>query len=1239
MALSGVALSNLTPCPELDFSGPSTSNKILSKYRFISSVSSKGKESAHQGRTTSTMKFPSYASRAFKDTKKQTRKPIDGATILKAVPQSSPTRTATRKFEAQITSDSPISPASASSAQGQPVAILELHSDDSSPQYAAVAFDERACANDENSQEPNPDFLGIWKDGTVQWAHDPFRSSVEINGAPRTEVADIDSDSIDVPVTLDPTLQKPSVRVSTPVKRDDSAPVVQATTNLLRAPGDSDSPENRPRSAQSFETVKQYRMSANNSTLRIDTLSLSPSGLPKPTCAPRLIGHITTVQAVDPPRQWTPATRSASSVETLDRDRMSSYSDTSSLSSVSMDSPGKTMPDCPTASTYSVVSPVVAGVFDEAPAQRKTSSPKKHLSPVDLNNKPLPPEPLEMAPAPLAVPIKSIPSPPRREDASPKSASTNSPGPRASNLGKLIKSSISPKNNGKYSTTDLDSIDRAFQQSSPVSKRDTALIEAEEALEEELSWISEVVPFSWDHLPDIPDSPTLPRYLLERTVAPSAIGSIDDPLQISRGPMLMKPSRAAPTPPSSSIPHTLRARATQAFNAVVNQVGAPRRRGSMPELSGMPSDGTGAEGEKDGTLQPPAGLSPGSSPASSRSLPSTPNLSREPGTDADSSVAQMDSYFDDASTKDDAEDYNDSPTLPDFGPTCRIPPVEYKRLSKSTPQIRIPTRKSAEVPIRRGRFGRAMIPSQVSLAVSDTPEMNIASMPQPPLSRTRSKGKKSEERLIAPRAAETVLFKILNSLDNLQDLFSAAVVSKGFYKTYKRHELSLMKNALRGMSPAAWELREMTPPFEDGNDLDDDRPSPEYTPSTYLQYYTRDLLIMVALKSLILDRCVGILRPDTVSALKGDGGERSLEIDDAFWRVWTFCRIFGSNKNREDDITGQVDWLRGGKLAHQKTCTSTLVMNDSTFGLGSVLVNPPDSFGHGNPGGLSPSQLWDMNEIWTCLGVLVQGLHGKTDMAREHGVFDKISVVDEAGGTEAAILGEYLSRDTYVQDARETNNLPEEWVCYLLTLGPSVILDLAAPSEQAGPQAFILAADFGLTDWEPCSEGGSRANFLKEAVTRAYQDQIVRTTHSRTASVRSTNDSIAASTTSEDTNLMTSHAEQLRGTRRADPLSPNITLTEERTTTKVSDVVRQIDAVASAAAHYHHHHLSDASTLPRMTLRHKQVDDPVDTAVWKLVGMGFPADKAKRALAETDTGENLDLKAAIDLCLMWTSAS
>ncbi len=175
--------------------------------------------------------------------------------------------------------------------------------------------------------------------------------------------------------------------------------------------------------------------------------------------------------------------------------------------------------------------------------------------------------------------------------------------------------------------------------------------------------------------------------------------------------------------------------------------------------------------------------------------------------------------------------------------------------------------------------------------MSEIPDM-YADLPSPGLTIRQSMTAEELERMISADAAEKVLLHILEKLDNLQDLFATATVSRGFYRTFKRHELSLMKNALYEMSPAAWELREMSPPYPGLESEDDTLPRLEYTPALYLQHYMRDMYTMIALKSMILIHCESFLRPDTITALAGGETARASQIDDAFWRVWTFCQIF-----------------------------------------------------------------------------------------------------------------------------------------------------------------------------------------------------------------------------------------------------------------------------------------------------------------------------------------------------------
>lgn len=263
---------------------------------------------------------------------------------------------------------------------------------------------------------------------------------------------------------------------------------------------------------------------------------------------------------------------------------------------------------------------------------------------------------------------------------------------------------------------------------------------------------------------------------------------------------------------------------------------------------------------------------------------------------------------------------------------------------------------------------------------------------------------------IPSEVAKSIFYQIMQKIDNLEDLFNLAVINKAFYCVFREHSLTLIKDTLFRMSPAAWELREICPPWEtEGDEAGDiDMPVPEYTPNLYIQHYTRDLYTMVVLKSLILVRCESFLRPDTARALAGLDEARCAEVDEAFWRVWTFCKLFGCGKEREDDITAQADWLNGGRLAEAES-RGTGIVTQYPVGVHSVLFNAPPAFSKGNHGGLSSTELYDMMEIWTCLGVLLQVFHGKCKEARDFGVFDGLEGRSGDVAREESLIGKQLS--------------------------------------------------------------------------------------------------------------------------------------------------------------------------------------------------------------------------------------
>ncbi|KKY13832.1 putative f-box domain protein [Diplodia seriata] len=334
-------------------------------------------------------------------------------------------------------------------------------------------------------------------------------------------------------------------------------------------------------------------------------------------------------------------------------------------------------------------------------------------------------------------------------------------------------------------------------------------------------------------------------------------------------------------------------------------------------------------------------------------------------------------------------------------------------------------------------------------------------------------------RVIAPDAAEVVILSIYERVHCLDDLFSLARVNRGFYRVFKRHELRLMRSALQNECAPAWEHRESSPPYPyEGAEqqylqvpnLDSALPEPEHTATTYFRHHMRDTHIITALKSLVLTRCQSFLRPETVMALASRDAARAARIDRAFWRIWTFCTIFGYGKGREDDIVGQMDWLRGGPLVHQTSIRATIMTSDS-FDASGALLNAPEHFAKGNgPKGLSAEELYDMTEIWTCMGVLVSALEGRTEQAREFGVYE---VTDVRGG-----------------DIDGEEKMLQEWLYYLSTLGLSVVLEVAAVSTKTDSSAFMLALENGWMNWVPPQHDGSRRAFLKEAVARVYEEKI-----------------------------------------------------------------------------------------------------------------------------------------------------
>ncbi|KAE9990721.1 hypothetical protein EG327_001013 [Venturia inaequalis] len=320
-------------------------------------------------------------------------------------------------------------------------------------------------------------------------------------------------------------------------------------------------------------------------------------------------------------------------------------------------------------------------------------------------------------------------------------------------------------------------------------------------------------------------------------------------------------------------------------------------------------------------------------------------------------------------------------------------------------------------------------------------------------------------------AAETVVLHILNGVQSMQDLFNTAVITKGFYKVFKAHEMESIRQVLRTQNPAAWEYLEICQPLEKEDDnLYSAAPFEEYTPTTYIQKFKADHLVISSLKNIISRSCQSLLRRETMAESFTDSPFTcSSRMDQALWRIWSFCKIFGCGKGREDDLIAQMDWLRGGILAHQDSCSSTISTSDSLY-ISSVLLIAPDHFGKGNHGGLNAEELYDILEMLDCLNTLAGSPLGETELARRFGVFDNTNI--EGGDID----GEEV--------------MLEEWTHYILTLGLQPILELATQMKNEPVFAFSSAQANGWTKWTPPAIRGARKNFLHEAVSRLYEEKI-----------------------------------------------------------------------------------------------------------------------------------------------------
>ncbi|GAB1197426.1 hypothetical protein APSETT444_006719 [Aspergillus pseudonomiae] len=722
------------------------------------------------------------------------------------------------------------------------------------------------------------------------------------------------------------------------------------------------------------------------------------------------------------------------------------------------------------------------------------------------------------------------------------------------------------------------------------------------------------------------DSPTVPLHLL------------NEPLQISRGKMEMIPSRPAPQPPTDMRPKRKvearedeRARKNKgAFNFHLS--GFSRKYSHLHTRSWSSPNMRSEAGSSAVRIPEDSDCKERKSKDDMAGLPSFPNPNQilEPLSQSIERELRM-----------------QLPRLQVKGTKTACSPIQEIEPSTEKEAIQRPEKveasqreNSPDQVIFKEKFFVSKSKITVSVSNNVSHQMEIAELPEMVYELDGGAPEPHRKPTISDylptlhmpgNLPDKVVLAFLREVGSLDDLFRLAIISRQFYRVFKDHELELIKGAVFTMSPPAWELREMSPPWSTEWQIlvDPDSPVPEYTPALYLQRYAQDIYTLAQLKLLILTRCETFLRQETIRGLTGKDDACAKEIDDALWRIWTFCRIFGSGKSREGDIVGQVDWLNGGAMAVSGRKHGATASVTEPFGMYDILFEPPTGFGHGNKGGLSNDQLYYMTEMWTCLGVLLQPIHGRCKEAREAGIFAGHRVTEQDTARAAAVL----------------------------------VLNMASTGPGGCAATLRRAQSIGLTKWESSESGVSRSAFLKEAVSKVYRSRCEspcqwspRTSEDSSPSSNDTSSPASANARAAQLQLenerrrQAAYADQLRTQPRRPMNAGPHSFSDERPISKYSFIMSRLEGVpyeqrppmpapptmASYVAYCGPSSSQYAvkSRPPLAPYQQPQVRDPVDQAIDMMVReLGFQEEDAKWALKVTDSGEGINANAAVSLLM------
>lgn len=464
---------------------------------------------------------------------------------------------------------------------------------------------------------------------------------------------------------------------------------------------------------------------------------------------------------------------------------------------------------------------------------------------------------------------------------------------------------------------------------------------------------------------------------------------------------------------------------------------------------------------------------------------------------------------------------------------------------------------------------------------------------------------------------EAVCSRILAFATSFEDLRTFSMVNKTTRKCFEGNKLQLLKSVLFNVSPPAWELRELSP-FPFGNFMQTDfLDDTEISPSAYISCVLHDQAVVNELKAIIVTKCQSLVRPETISSLMTGGCTR---FEDAIYRIWSFCKMFGCDRGRENDTKGQVDWLKGGILAHQKGCAATLSFSPD-IEIDGILLNAPEHFAGGNGTGLSAEQLYDMLEIWICLYALMQPYEGETAKAHSCGLFRPI--------------GEHIGNPA-VQ-----SRVIEEWISYILSLGPSVVLELARFDDASAGFDFAHLNDW--TDWTPPHSGMTRQRFFREPVSQVYEERLLASTVG--TQTEDGTKTLLRKRQNEEMNL--AHRQMSQQNRKTDDppcalsrhdsaLAPEVHKRPSPRRTSTPTSPRSPSQTMSWSPRKVSPIIEDrVDTFNRLSMLSFDglAEDTSGHAIKKIMDIGFSNAQAKEALRITDMGSGLRVDRAVDWLL------